>query len=185
MLFMRKSNSKSQKHIVPRPGFTLLGLALSLASAGLLVALFIPLYRNAKNTATLRATIADMEMWARAIEGYTIDHGAAPTNPNGRIHYKKPILRELMPYFDRVRISDLWGTPYRVWIGAGIEKYGIRTKRPGDILIISLGKRGNQENWSYDPERPLAGLYALLGPDDFEKDIVLWNGRMVRGPILP
>ncbi|MCX6562420.1 MAG: hypothetical protein NTU60_02310 [Candidatus Aminicenantes bacterium] len=178
-------NSKSRTCADSRRGFTLSGLVLGLASAGLLVMLFIPLYQNAKNTATLRATIAVMEMWDKAIKAYESDFGVTPTNPNGRIHYKKPILRELMPYFERVRVADLWGTPYRIWIGPGIKKYGIKTTGPGDILIVSLGKEGNQENWSYDPERPQAGLYSLRGSEDFEKDIVLWNGRMVRGPINP
>jgi len=166
-------------------GFAVWEFILLLAAAGLLLVFLIPVYRNAKNTVTLRATIADMRMWGKAIKAYESDFGAPPTNPNGRIHYKKPILRELMPYFERVRVSDLWGTPYRIWIGPGIEKYGIKTTGPGDILIVSLGKEGNQESWSYDPERPQAGLYELRGPEDFEKDIVIWNGRMVRGPIVP
>lgn len=166
-------------------GFAVWEFLLLLAAAGLLLVFLVPIYRSAKNTVTLRATIADMRMWDKAIKAYESDFGVAPTNPNGRIHYKKPILRELMPYFERVRVSDLWGSPYRIWIGPGIEKYGIKTTGPGDILIVSLGKEGNQENWSYDPERPQAGLYALRGPEDFEKDIVLWNGRMVRGPINP
>jgi len=182
MLFVRKPNSRIRKRAVPRRGFTLPGLALALASASLIVALFIPFYRNAKNTATLRATIADMEMWGRAIERYAIDHGAAPTNPNGRLTYKKPIVQELLPYLDPVRITDLWGFSYWIWTGPGIDKFGIKTTAPGDFLIVSTGKKDRPEGWRYDASRPQAGLFEILEPEDFEKDIVLWNSRIVRGP---
>ena len=185
MTDMRKSNSKNQACAGPRRGFTLPGLVLGLASAGLLVTLFIPLYRNAKNTATLRATMTDMEMWSRAIERYAIDHGAAPTNPNGRLTYKKPILRELLPYLERVRITDPWGFGYWIWTKAGIDEFGIRTTGPGDFLIVSMGKKERREGWTFDPQRPRSGLFEVRQAEDFEKNIVLWNGRIVRGPKQP
>ena len=185
MTDMRTWNSKRPAFAGPRRGFTLAGLLVGLASAGVLATLCLPLYRNAKNTATLRATMADMEMWARAIERFTLDHGAAPTNPGGKLTYKKPILRELMPYLDRVRITDLWGYSYWIWTGAGIEKFGIKTTGAGDFLIVSMGKKERPEAWRFDPGRPQAGLFPVREPEDFEKGIVLWNGRFVRGPLWP
>jgi len=182
---MRMPNSRSRTCAEPRRGFTLPGLLLGLTSAGLLVMLFLPLYRNAKNTATLRATLADMEMWAGAIERYTIDHGEAPTNPNGRLTYKKTILRELLPYLERVRITDLWGFSFWIWTGPGIDEFGIRTTGPEDFLIVSMGKKARPESWTFDPMRPRAGLFEIRQAEDFEKDIVLWNGRFVRGPKQP
>jgi type II secretory pathway pseudopilin PulG len=185
MTDMRKPNSKSRICAGPRRGFTLPGLLLGLTSAGLLVMLFIPLYRNAKNTATLRATMMDIEMWSRAIGRYAIDHGAAPTNPNGRITYKKPILRELLPYLERVRITDLWGFSYWIWTGPGIDEFGIRTTGPEDFLIVSMGKKERRESWTFDPRRPQAGFFEIRHEEDFNKDVVLWNGRFVRGPKQP
>ena len=51
-----------------------------------------------------------------------------------------------------------------------------------DYLIVSTGKGGVRETWVYDPARPDAGLFAVEVPGDYEKDIVIWNGRLVRGP---
>ena len=185
MIDMPKSNSENQACAGPRRGFTLPGLVLGLASAGLLAAFLIPHYQNAKNTATLRATMTDMEMWSRAIERYAIDHGAAPTNPNGRLTYKKPILRELLPYLERVCITDLWGFNYWIWTGPGIDEFGIRTLGPEDFLIVSMGKKEWRESWTFDPRRPRAGLFEVRHAEDFNKAVVLWNGRFVRGPKWP
>lgn len=184
-MLMRSPNSTSLKRPGPRPGFTLPGLVLALASVCVLAAVTVPLYRQAKNTATLRATISDMEMWGRAIERYTLDHGAPPTNPRGRLTYKKPIVRELLPYLEKVRITDLWGFSFWIWTGPGTAKYGIKTSGRGDFIIASLGKKERPDGWAFDPGRPQAGLYEMRAPEDFEKDIVLWNGRFVRGPIQP
>lgn len=168
-----------------RRGFTVGELILALSAGGLLLAFFAPVYEKAKNMATLRATIADMHMWERAITDYVSDFGAAPTNPNGKINYKKPILRELLPYLERVKTTDLWGSSYWIWTQAGIDEYGIRTAGVQDFVIVSLGKKGLRENWTYDPRQPQAGHYLVSSSKDFEKDLVLWNGRFVRGPINP
>lgn len=160
-------------------------LILYLVAAILLLFLLIPFYQKAKNTATLRSTLADMRMWEKAIKDYISDFGSAPTNPNGKINYKKPILRELMPYLKRIRISDWWGSSYWIWTGAGVEKYGIRTAGPEDFIIVSLGRKGIRDNWKFDPRRPQEGFFECRSPRDFEKDIVLWNGRIVRGPRNP
>ena len=185
MTDMRKPNFKNQIRAGPRRGFTLAGLGLGLASAGLLAALFIPLYQDAKNTATLRATLMDMEMWSRAIARFVIDHGAAPTNPNGRLTYNKPLLRELLPYLERVRITDLWGFSYWIWTGPGIDEFGIQTTGPKDFLIVSMGKKERHESWTFDPRRPQAGFFEIRHKEDFNKAVVLWNGRFVRGPKQP
>ena len=181
MMDMRKPNSDNQVRADPRRGFTPLWLVLGLATTALLATLFIPLYQNAKNTATLQATMRDMEMWARAIERYTIDHGAAPTNPNGRLTYKKPILQELLPYLERVCIADLWGFDYWIWTGPGIDEFGIRTTGPKDFLVVSMGKKEWRDGWTFDPLRPQAGLFEVRREEDFNKSVVLWNGRFVRG----
>jgi hypothetical protein len=168
-----------------RDGISVGTSILFLATAILLLFLLLPLYEKAKNTATLRATLADMHMWEMAIKGYISDFGSAPANPNGKINYKKPILRELMPYLKRIRIYDWWGFGYWIWTGANVDKYGIRTTGPGDFIVVSLGKKGIRDNWKFDPQLPQDGLFECRSPEDFEKDIVLWNGRFVRGPRIP
>jgi type II secretory pathway pseudopilin PulG len=168
-----------------RRGFTILGLLCGLGAFGLLVVLFIPLYQNAKNAVTLRATMADMEMWTKAIQSYISDKGIAPANPNGWISFKKPIVRELLPYLERVQTTDWWGFSYWIWTGPGIDQYGIRTTGPADFIIASPGKEGIREAWKFDADNPQAGYHKIRELDDFKKDIVLHNGQFLRRPMNP
>jgi hypothetical protein len=146
------------------------------------VTLSIPVFDRAKSRATLRATLADMAMWQRALQAYIVDHGTAPTNPGGRIRYKKPILRDMLAYLPHIRSSDWWGSNYLIWTGPGNHEYGIRTTAKADVILVSTGKGGLRETWTFDPARPQAGLFEVREPSDYEKDIVFWNGLMVRGP---
>jgi type II secretory pathway pseudopilin PulG len=182
ILAVREKRKKARPLLGEPKGFTILELGLGLAAVGLLLTLWIPLYEKAKNTATLRATMAEMQMWARGISDYIEDFGLAPTNPNGKISYKKPIVREMLPYLERVRTTDWWGFSYRIWTGKGIDKCGIRTTGAQDFIILSVGKEGIPENWTFDPNEPQAGFYEIRNIEDFEKDLILWDGRFVRCP---
>lgn len=166
-------------------GFTILGLLCGLGAFGLLAVGFIPLYQNAKNAVTLRATMADMQMWTKAIQAYVSDKGIAPPDPNGPISFKKPIVRELLPYLERVQTTDWWGFSYWIWTGPGIDQYGIRTTGPADFIIVSVGKEGIREAWKYDSAHPQAGYHGIRELDDFKKDIVLFNGEFLRRPMNP
>jgi hypothetical protein len=163
-------------------GVTAAGLVLCLAAAALLAALAVPLHESARNTAALRSTLADIRSWDRALGAYVAAKGAAPANPKGPIIFKKPIVEELAPYMDQFRTLDWWGFNYQVWTGPGNFEYGIRLDGAADYLLVSTGKGGVRETWTYDSGRPEAGLYALEAAEDYEKDIVIWNGRLVRGP---
>jgi len=174
--------SKKGPSARPEAGFTLLGLLLSFAMCGLFALLCLPVYMKARDTATLRSTMADMHMWAEAIQDYTSDFGTPPSNPNGRLHFKKQILRDLLPYLRQVRIIDWWCNSYWIWIGPGIHEYGIATTGTDDFIIASFGERGVRENWTFDPLRPEDGLFRIRNLEDFERDIVLWNGKFLRGP---
>ena len=165
-----------------RPGFTVGGLLLATAAAALCLAVFIPCYLRAKDRATDRSTMADMRMVERAILRCIEDTGKAPTSPNGIVQYQKPFFRELLPYLDFVRPVDWWGYNYWIWTGAGVREYGIATTGPREYLIVSTGRRGGRESWVYDPASPEAGLFTPGTAKDFDKDIVLWNGRFIRAP---
>ncbi len=158
------------------------GLILGLAAAALFLAGSIPFYLRAKDWATDRSTMADMRMVERAILRFVEATGKAPTSPNGVVQYQKPFFRELLPFLDFVRPVDWWGYNYWIWTGAGVHEYGIATTGPGDYLIVSTGRRGGRESWVYDPARPEAGLFTPRRAADFDKDMVLWNGKFVRAP---
>ncbi len=157
-------------------------LVFAVAAAALILAVLIPLYLRAKDWATDRSTMADMRMFERAILRYIEAVGKAPTNPNGVVQYQKPFFRELLPYLDFVRPVDWWGYNYWIWTGAGAREYGITTSGRSDYLIVSTGRRGGRESWTYDPERPEAGFFTPRTAKDFDRDMVLWNGRFIRAP---
>jgi hypothetical protein len=166
-------------------GATVAGLLLCLAAAGALAALAIPLHDRARDAASLASTLADMRGWNRAFQAYIAAKGAAPDSPLGPMVFKKRIVEELAPYMDQYRTLDWWGYNYRIWTGPGALEYGIRLEGARDYLLTSTGKGGIRETWTYDPARPEAGLYDISAPEDYEKDVVIWNGRLVRGPRRP
>ena len=165
-----------------RPGITAAGLVLSLAAAGLLIALAVPVHENARNVAAFKSTFSDIRLWEDAVKAYIAAKGAAPTNPKGPIVFKKPIVDELAPFMGQFRTLDWWGFNYQIWTGPGNREYGISLTAAEDYLIVSTGKGGVRETWTYDPVRPDAGLFTVAAPEDYEKDLVFWNGRLVRGP---
>ena len=49
-----------------------------------------------------------------------------------------------------------------------------------DFIVVSLGRDGIMEDWEFDENAPESGLFVLTGMDDFNKDIVMWNGSWIR-----
>jgi len=166
-------------------GLTVGRRLLLTAVLGLVLALLVPLYRRVSHVSALRRTIADMRVWQEAIAAYKADHGALPSNPRGEITFGKKIVRELRPYFARIRTADWWGCHYGIWLGPGIHEYGLESSSAEDVLIVSTGRRGVREAWRFDPDDPAAGFFDLDTIEDFEKDLVVWNGRPVRWPKDP
>lgn len=163
-------------------GFTVYQALLLCVFLGILLAFLIPGYTHSKNRAAVRSTMKDMAMWSRAIQAFTQENFRTPTNPRGPMHYKKPIIRELAPYLSAIRIIDWWGNPFLIWIGKDFQNYGIRAERDTDFLVISFGKTGFMETWTYRPEHPEAGLFRIDSLKDFERDLILWNDTFIRRP---
>lgn len=163
-------------------GFTVLELLFLVCGAGLVLVLLAPLYQTAREKATQRSTMSDMAQWAQAVTAFASDHGVAPSNPRGRLNFRKSILKELAPYFSTLRWGDWWGDVYWVWTGPGNDVYGLKTADAKDFIIASLGKDNAFENWRYDQARPDAGFYSPEENKDYFNDIVLWNGRFIRRP---
>ena len=163
-------------------GFTVWELILSLVILGILLAVLIPLYLTAKQRATQKSTMADMQMWGEAVALYIEENSVAPSNPRGSLHYKKLIIKELTPYLKAIRVVDWWGHAFFVWTGRGDNWYGIPTTSEKDFIIASCGKEGLQEGWRYEPENPESGYFEMKKYKDFEKDLVLWNIKFIRCP---
>ncbi|MCK7482963.1 MAG: hypothetical protein M0C28_41995 [Candidatus Moduliflexus flocculans] len=61
-------------------------------------------------------------------------------------------------------------------------KYGMQGCAENDFLIVCLGKDGKSDGWEFDNLHPQAGFYKLNAKDDFDKDLVNWNGSWVHAP---
>jgi len=52
-----------------------------------------------------------------------------------------------------------------------------------DFVIISYGRDGKKEDFKFNPSNPEAGLFEIDSVDDFDKDLVMWNGSWIRAPM--
>jgi len=121
---------------------------------------------------------------ATALADYITDHGIAPEQ-DGTYDENIEFCKVLAPFYIRnLPIYDGWGNPFRVYCGEacnGIYR-GITGCDYRDFIVVSYGRDGKKEDWEYDPNNPAAGLYELVTLDDFDKDIVMWNGSLIRVP---
>ena len=171
-------DKKSQKD----KGIVIYEAIIILVLTGLLIINIIPSYKKAENRAAQKSTMKDMTTWSRAIEDYFVDHHAAPANPNGALLIKKQFIIDIAPYMKYLRFLDWWGNRLSIWIGCNNPKYGIYLSKPTDFIIASFGRDGIKELWKFNPSFPLQGLYKVKKLEDFNKDIVLFNGKFIRCP---
>lgn len=177
-----KNREKEILILIETKGFTVGEFLVSIIIIAIIIALLIPLFTTARERATQKSTLLDMQKWAEAINSYITDYSIAPTNPQGRLNYKKAIIVELQPYLNAIHIVDWWGYPYGLWTGKGITQYGITTQYEKEFIIASLGRKGFVEGWRFDPKNPEQGLFQVDKLEDFENDLVIWNNIFIRCP---
>jgi len=131
-----------------------------------------------------RISMKEIATIATALADYIKDHGVAPEQ-DGTYDENSEFCKALAPFYVRnLPIYDGWFNAYRVYCGEACNgKYGISGCGPDDFVIVSLGRDGEKEGWEYGRYNPAAGLYELVTLDDFDKDIVMWNGSWIRAPI--
>jgi hypothetical protein len=85
----------------------------------------------------------------------------------------------------RFPIRDPWGENYRVFCGtACLGKYGISKAKEDDFLVVSFGRdKAVDYGWEYDPLNEEAGLFAVFSLDDFNRDIINYNGSFIQIPL--
>ena len=138
----------------------------------------------AEQKGKLRNSMKDIVTVTTALADYITDHGIAPEQ-NGTYDENIEFCKALSPFYVRnLPIYDGWGNPIRVYCGEACNgKYGISGCGPDDIVVVSYGRDGKKEDWEFDPSNPGAGLYAVEFLDDFNKDIIMWNGSWIRAPM--
>lgn len=148
---------------------------------GIVAALVIPNFITATQKAKHKTTMVEIAGISTAIESYLIDNGTVPTQ-DGAYDTGSDFYDDLSPtYVVDLPILDPWGNNILVFCGAACDgKYGITGSRMDDFIVVSLGQDGIMEDWEFDENAPESGLFVLTGMDDFNKDIVIWNGSWIR-----
>ena len=131
-----------------------------------------------------RNSMKDMVTIAGSIADFVTDNGITPEQ-DGTYDENSEFYKALSPFYVKVLpIKDNWGNNFRVYCGEacnGIYR-GITGCNSRDFIIVSFGRNGKKEDWEYNRKNSAAGIYELETLDDFDKDIVVWNGSFVRAP---
>ncbi|OGD23704.1 MAG: hypothetical protein A2Y70_05115 [Candidatus Aminicenantes bacterium RBG_13_64_14] len=148
---------------------------------GVIAAIAVPNLLKAKETARLKTTKQDIATISTALAGYVTDNGYAPAQPGGAAGIEE-IRSALTPFYVKALPSrDAWGNEFLLFCGEACNGwYGLRDCQADDFLVVSLGKGGASETWTYDPNDASAGLFVHSGFEDFEKDLVMFNGSWIR-----
>lgn len=122
----------------------------------------------------------------QAMTDYMTDFGVPPEQA-GSYSEGDEFNRALSPfYIKELPIRDEWEGNFHVYSGiacSGVYN-GIEGCTDKDIVIVSFGRDGKKENWTYNPKKPEAGLYELKSDKDYDKDLVIWNGTWIRAPLF-
>jgi len=131
-----------------------------------------------------RNSMLDIVTIATALADYVTDNGIAPEQA-GALDENIEFYKTLAPFYVRnLPIYDGWGNTIRVYCGEACNGIysGITGCISDDFVIVSYGRDGKKEDWEYNPQNREAGYYVLETLDDFDKDIVSWNGAWIRAP---
>ena len=165
-------------------GFTLIEMLIVIAIIGILAALLIPNAANALQKAKVRGTQKDVSTIATCIADYVTDKGVAPPTQNGAISTALQGLLTPM-YIKVLPLKDQWNTSFMVYCGANVAgNYGLQAAdvAADDFLVVSYGRNGTLDTFSYSAATPEAGIYTIMTTADFNKDLVNWNGSFIGGP---
>ncbi len=179
---MRVCGSKNKS----RRGFTLVELLIVVGIIGVLAGILIPVFQGAMQKTKQKSTMVDIGNISKAVISYTTDMGGAPPSPGGSLQPDSPMYSDLAPFhIQAVSSRDRWGTPFQVWTGLDCAgHFGIDASELGrdDFVIQSFGRDGLDEGYTFDPSNPDNSFYIIQKMEDFNKDLIIWNGNWIRAP---
>ena len=181
---------------IEREGYMKLKILFSIAVCLLLFAKGTVQFSSAKSAPLLQEdpeiaelkekqmnTMKDISTISTALADYVTDNGVTPEQ-DGTFEENEEFINALSPFYvKRLPILDAWGNPFRVYCGEACNgKYGITGCEADDFVVVSYGRDGKKEDFEFDRTNPEAGLFEIESADDFDKDIIMWNGSWVRAP---
>ena len=166
-------------------GFTLIELLIVVAIIGILAALLIPNVITAIQKTKQKSTMKEIVSIATAAADYTADHGEWTFNQSGDISSGGDFVQAITPFYLRIcPINDLWGEPYKVYVGVQSTVRDIQPEDVGneDFVIESFGRDSITDGWVYDPADTGDDYYTVTSHPSFNYDMVNWNGMWIRAP---
>ena len=164
-------------------GFTLIELLLVVAVIGILVILTVPHAVRAVHKAKQRGTMREIQSISTVLTDYLTDHGLVQDH-NGTFSIGDAFYSSIAPHYIPVLpTTDNWNNPYHIYGRANCNnKYGITGAADLDYVVCSLGHDNQSESGNDYVTNPGSGLYAIVGVESFNYDLVVWNGDWIRAP---
>jgi len=169
-------------------GFTLLELMVVLAIIAILATLITPKVLHNINYGKQIGTMQDMDQIAKACQAYIIEHNAAPAagTQNGPLSPGNEFIKILTEkYLESCPSADKWKNPLIVYSGKAVSSFpGFQESMisDSDFIIISYGRKGIDEHFTFDPSNREAGLFESNTMADYDKNLINWNGTWIRAP---
>lgn len=169
-------------------GFTLLELIIVVSIIGILAALITPNVIQKIQNGKQIGTMSDIKTIAKACLEYVAENDKAPAAgiQDGPLTPNSAFIKALTEkYLTTCPINDHWGNPLAVYSGSAVAHFSGFNKDmvgEGDFIIVSYGRDGQEEGFTFDPNNRRAGIFKVNTMADFEKDLVNWNGSWIRAP---
>jgi len=173
-------------------GFTLIEMLIVVAIIGILATLLIPNAMSALQKAKQKGTIKDVNTLATGIMDYVTDKGVAPTATGAALTENDALVTALRGfYLKTVPLKDQWGHFLYASTGKSCSSNAFGITLPSgqgdwgddEFIVGSSGRDTDCADYgAWSDENPYAGLYEVSTMNDFNKEIVNWNGSLVVGP---
>jgi len=155
----------------------------AIQAAGVMAAIAVPNALTAVQKAKQKGTMKDIAVISVSLADYVTDNGITPKQ-DGIYDRNSKFNKALSPFYVKILpVKDSWDNNFRVYCGKACNgKYGISGAGADDFVVVSYGRDGKKDNWKFSSNNPEAGHFVVAKMEDFDKDLVMWNGSWIRAP---